>query len=97
MDLQKPSLQKKANQLRMFSFNPTTAIYSISHYIDWNESKVKTSTVTIPSGFNTELQKLDIRTCQSWSVKISNSENKNICISGIDFGLEPWQVVDKNA
>ncbi len=97
LDLGMPSLQKKANQLRMFSMNPTTAIYSIDHYIDWNESKTKTSTLTIPSGFNTELQKLDIRTCQSWSIKISNAENKNICISGVDLGLEAWQVVDKNA
>lgn len=95
-DLKNPSLQKKANSVRLFTSNNTGAIYTITHWFDWNTSLPKTSAVQIPAGKNTVLAKLDIRTCQSWSVRISNAENKDISISGIDYGIEPVQTSDSN-
>ena len=72
------------------------ATFQLDSYVDWSEATPKTSTLKVPSGKFTELRKIEQRIAQSWSLKISNSEDLKISIAGADFNVEPWQTVDKN-
>jgi hypothetical protein len=95
-DLNAPSFQKKIGQVRLFTMENYGATFQLDSYVDWSEATPKTSTLKVPSGKFTELRKIEQRIAQSWSLKISNSEDLKISIAGADFNVEPWQTVDKN-
>lgn len=91
-----PGLINKFTELRIYNLNNVNFTLEVEQFKDWSTTgSGQTKTFTF-SGKNSRMNCLPIANNNSVSLKMRNNVlDENICISGYEFAVKDWGVMDK--